>query len=1003
MRTHFAKLASSVAIALAVHSVLADPGVVISKDASPTERLAAQEVRRYVYVRSGQLLPIADTVPAAGNIVVTRKGAANLPKEIADAARNLGPEQYILKTTRVGTGEVAWIVGSDASGTLYGAYRFAEKMGVRFYLHGDVVPDEQASFAIPSLDETGKPLFSIRGIQPFHDFPEGPDWWNRDDYLAYVSQLPKLRMNFLGLHCYPEGGVGPEPLVWIGTKDDLDAAGQPKFSYSAAWFNTGINRWGYAAMKTTDYCAGVAALFSVDPFGPVVMRRILPRPAGVEQSNAVFSNTATLMRDVFAHARLLGVKTCIGTETPLTIPKELKAHLTQQGKNPDDPAIARELYEGMFRRIARVYPVDYYWLWTPEDWTWGGNKPTQFAATARDIQAALDALTALGKPFTLATCGWVLGPQHDRAALDKLLPKDSPMSCINREVGHADVETAFINVSDRPKWAIPWMENDPNLIAPQPWVGRMRFDAADARRLGCTGLLGIHWRTKAMAMNVSALASAAWDQSWAPADFAAKVPAPTPAKVEAIGAIGGNVAKFSAPVAGATPEEQAIYQVVRYDVDGYVLAIPNGTYSVTLKLNEPNYDAAGKRVFGASVQGKELFKSLDLFAKVGKNKALDFTAKDVRVADGRLKIDFIREVEFPCIAGIVITGITDPSNQIPGRPFTRKINCGGDKHDDFEADKAGTIKQPINRNRAMPVEDFYLDFARVSFGSESAAEIGAILASIDGTKLPEPSTWLGGPGGIKPNHKPWAEEKKAYEFVDKLAALRDKVHGPGNLQRFDYWLNTYQYTAAMAELGCMRGQLDNSAAALVAEKDSAKRKAIAQAALPIRKQMARQWEKMVTLQLATIDTPGDLGTLTNLEQHNRKQNQFLSKHDKALTDALGSPLPPDVELGMNFTGSPRLVVPTVRTQASKGQQLQIIVFALDAQPFKTVTVRSRVLGATQDAELSCKHMRGAVWTTTLPAVESDFEYHVAGETTAGQKLMWPATAPKMQQTVICTP
>ncbi|MGA2500335.1 MAG: malectin domain-containing carbohydrate-binding protein, partial [Tepidisphaeraceae bacterium] len=958
-------------------------------------------VRRYVYVRTGQLLQIADAAPAGGNIVVARKGAANLPKEIADAARDLGPEQYILKTTKTDAGGIAWIVGADSAGTLYGAYRFAEKLGVRFYLHGDVVPDEQVQFAIPNLDETAKPLFSVRGIQPFHDFPEGPDWWNRDDYLAYVSQLPKMRMNFLGLHCYPEGGVGPEPLVWIGSKNDLDAAGQPKFSYSAAWFNTGINRWGYAPMKTSEYCAGSAAFFPADPFGPDVMQRILPRPAGVEQSNVVFSNTALMMRDVFAHARLLGVKTCIGTETPLTIPKELKAHLKQQGKNPDDLAIARELYEGMFRRIAQVCPVDYYWLWTPEDWTWGGNKPQQFAATACDIQAALDALTALGKPFTLATCGWVLGPQHDRAALDKLLPKDSPMSCINREVGHADVETAFANVSDRPKWAIPWMENDPNLIAPQPWVGRMRFDAADARRLGCTGLLGIHWRTKAMALNVSALASAAWDQSWAPADFTAKVP--VPAKIEAFGAMGGNIAKFTAPVADATPEEQAIYQVVRYDVDGYLLAVPNGTYSVTLKLNEPNYDAAGKRVFGAGVQGKELFKNLDIFAKVGKNKALDYTAKDVRVTDGRLKIDFIREVEFPCIAGIVITGATDPSNQIPGRPFSRKINCGGEKHGDFEADKVGTPRQQIDRNRAMPIEDFYLDFAKTSFGPDAAAEIGAVLASIDGTKLPEPSTWLGGPGGIKPNNKPWAEEKRAYEFVDKLAALRDKVHGPGNLQRFDYWLNTYQYMGAMAELGCMRGQLDKSAATLAAEKDPAQRKASAQAALTVRTQMARQWEKMVTLQLATIDTPGDLGTLTNLEQHNRKQNQSLSKHDKALSDALGGPLPPDIEPGMKFRGSPRLVVPTVRTQVTKGQPLQVTVFALDAQPFKTVTVRSRLLGATKDVELPCKNLGGAVWEATLPAIESDVEYHVTGETTTGQKLTWPATAPKMQQTVICTP
>ena len=65
------------------------------------------------------------------------------------------------------------------------------------------------------MHDAGKPLFGVRGIQPFHDFQEGPDWWDQGDYLTYVSQLAKLRMNFIGLHCYPEGGVGPEP--WSGS------------------------------------------------------------------------------------------------------------------------------------------------------------------------------------------------------------------------------------------------------------------------------------------------------------------------------------------------------------------------------------------------------------------------------------------------------------------------------------------------------------------------------------------------------------------------------------------------------------------------------------------------------------------------------------------------------------------------------------------------------------------------------------------------------------------
>jgi hypothetical protein len=97
------------------------------------------------------------------------------------------------------------------------------------------------------------------------------------------------------------------------------------------------------------------------------------------------------------------------------------------------------------------------------------------------------------------------------------------MSCINREVGFSPVEPGFAKVSDRPKWAIPWLEDDPGLILPQLWAGRMRRDAADALAYGCNGLIGIHWRTQILSPNISALAKAGWSQeSWNP-EFRQKI------------------------------------------------------------------------------------------------------------------------------------------------------------------------------------------------------------------------------------------------------------------------------------------------------------------------------------------------------------------------------------------------------------------------------------------------------------------------------------------------
>jgi len=959
---------------LVASSIQAQIRIVSPANPSPLERLAAREVRRYFYLRTGQLLPVlrSDSNPQGQSIVIARNDRALAPRTLGT---DLGPEQYVIRSD----GRSAFLIGGDDTGALYAAYRFAEHLGVRFYLHGDVIPDRRIPPEIPAFDEKGKPLFDTRGLQPFHDFPEGPDWWDRDDYLAYIAQLPKLRMNFLGLHNYPEGGVGPEPGVWIGEPGDLRARGAVAFSYPSQWANTARKgMWGYAAMKTSEFSGGANLLFESDDFGPVVMRGLTPSPATPEDSNKLFNQAGEMFRAAFAEARSLGVKTCIGTETPLTIPKLVQDRLKAQGKDPKDLAVVQSLYEGMFRRIAALYPVDYYWLWTPEGWTWGGNKPDQFDATVKDMQAAVNALRAIGKPFTLATSGWVLGPQHDRAALDRFLPKDVPMSCINRQVGHAPDEPGFANIQGRPKWVIPWLENDPNLSAPQPWVGRMRYDAVDARRLGCTGLLGIHWRTRILAANIAALAAAAWDQSWVPRDFDTSPILPEPSdsvKPTVPGAVGGSVVKFAAPVAGT--DEAPVYQTVRYNMEAYNIEVPDGVYKVTLKFNEPNYNAAGKRVFGVKLQGKPVIDSLDIFARAGKNKALDFTFSGIPVTDGWLRIAFEKQVEYPAIAGIVVEG-----------KIVRKINCGGAAYLDYEADSVDHTANPL-RNRTMPVDEFYVDFARASFGDAVAQPAGLILAGIDGVNLPEPATWQKGPGGIKAEPAPWTEVKKRYAFVDDLAALRTKVEGPGNLERFDYWLNTYRYMAALAEAGCLRGELDKA----VAANDFTR-------ALPVRISLARAWERIIALQIAATGTPGELGTLVNLEQHNRGSLRFLGAHDDAIAKALGKPLPESIEPAKVYCGPARIIVPTVRTLAGKGESLNVKVIAIDQQPFKTVSAFWRPLGEKKFRQVRVAHVARAVYAMSLPPFQADIEYYIQAETVAGKRLVWPVTAPDLNQTVV---
>ena len=158
------------AVAAEVPLAVAPAVIAIRQDATPLEALAANEVRRYVYLRTGKLLEVRHGLAGNDRIVVTRKDRPMC----AELGQDLAPQQFLLKSD-MADGTASWtIVGGDELGTLYGAYRFAELLGVRFGLDGDVLPDAPL-VTWPAMDESGKPRFALRGLQPFHDFSVGPD------------------------------------------------------------------------------------------------------------------------------------------------------------------------------------------------------------------------------------------------------------------------------------------------------------------------------------------------------------------------------------------------------------------------------------------------------------------------------------------------------------------------------------------------------------------------------------------------------------------------------------------------------------------------------------------------------------------------------------------------------------------------------------------------------------------------------------------------------------
>ena len=233
----------------------------------------------------------------------------------------------------------------------------------------------------------------------------------------------------------------------------------------------------YRPEKTSAFSFGGADGFSVGQLrlgGERAGRFPVPEDPG-RPASALIDRTGKMLRAVFEEAHRLGMKTCVGTESPLDIPDVVKARLRELGMNPEDPTTLQKLYEGMFLRIQRAYPIDFYWIW-------GHEGEIDQARFITNLQCARAALRESKAPFGLGICGWGWITQNF-PALDTALPKDVVFSAISMSVGNDPVSPNFGRLEGRQKWAIPWFEDDPGLSSPQLWVGRMRKDAVDARKV----------------------------------------------------------------------------------------------------------------------------------------------------------------------------------------------------------------------------------------------------------------------------------------------------------------------------------------------------------------------------------------------------------------------------------------------------------------------------------------------------------------------------------------
>jgi hypothetical protein len=431
------------------------------------------------------------------------------------------PDAYLLSSWTRGRTTGMWLVARGPTGLAQAFHRFLYHQGVRVDLHQEILPPPGRGWHA-SERELRQPLFPLRGLNPWGSHPIGRDAWDVSAWKHYLHQCWRLGLNFVGIHGY-HAEPHAEPTVWMGPPEDVGSGDSVRSVYPARYYNTRASvEWGPVRPgRPKHFSVGAARLFPPDLWTASAQQRgLVPLFCDEELADLrLFERAAAHWREVFGYAKELGIRTCLGVEAPLArfAPRAVRERLALSGLDPASPAAARLLYTGMFKRIQQTHPLDYFWLWTPETWTWHPETPRDVQLTLADVHAAEAALADLGHPFKLALTGWVLGPKSNRTTFHRRVPRHIPMSALQRFMGSSPLDPAYAEMPGRELWAMPWLEEDLNLAGPQFWTGRVRKDAADALAYGCKGLIGLHWRTRETGLAARALSEAAWTQTpWNP-------------------------------------------------------------------------------------------------------------------------------------------------------------------------------------------------------------------------------------------------------------------------------------------------------------------------------------------------------------------------------------------------------------------------------------------------------------------------------------------------------
>ena len=164
--------------------------IVLSQDAEPADRRAAEALQRVIRQMSGAELLIGSETGKANNIYIGR--AAGVDFDCSED--RLGYDGYLIKSSE----NHLILTGRRPCSSLYAVYHFLERyMGCGFFEEGEQIPQKD-TFSIADMEDLCVPRFTWRiYFANMQDAYSGMRWWTWDEFKPWIDYLVKKRFNII--------------------------------------------------------------------------------------------------------------------------------------------------------------------------------------------------------------------------------------------------------------------------------------------------------------------------------------------------------------------------------------------------------------------------------------------------------------------------------------------------------------------------------------------------------------------------------------------------------------------------------------------------------------------------------------------------------------------------------------------------------------------------------------------------------------------------------------